>query len=158
MLARFARRSIAALASAAILAVPAAAFAQGSETAQGAKDAGSLSLELNRAVDTDQGCRLGFVTTNKTGVDLAKAAFEVVLFKPGGLIDRLLVLDFGAMDEGRTKVREFNLSGADCKAIDRVLVNDVAACEGADGGEAVDKNRCMSALAASSKADIAFGL
>ncbi|MCK5932305.1 MAG: hypothetical protein KAG89_09085 [Fulvimarina manganoxydans] len=114
----------------------------------------SLSLELNRAIATDNGCRLGFVTTNKMGADLSKAAFEIVLFNPKGLIERLLVLDFGAMPDGRTKVREFNLSGSPCDSIDRVLVNGVSACE----GDGVSKEACALAIQASSRADIEFGL
>ncbi|EAU41978.1 hypothetical protein FP2506_16134 [Fulvimarina pelagi HTCC2506] len=114
----------------------------------------AFSIELNRAVPTDDGCRLGFVTTNKLGSDLSKAAFEIVLFNPEGLIERLLVLDFGVMAEGRTKVREFNLSGSSCETIDRVLVNDVSACE----GEGVTNEVCASALTASSRGDISLGL
>ena len=119
-----------------------------------ANAAPSLSIELNRAVPTDNGCRLGFVTTNRLGADLSKAAFEIVLFNPQGLIERLLVLDFGAMPDGRTKVREFNLSGSSCDSIERVLVNDVSACE----GDGVSREACASALKASSRADIEFGL
>ncbi|MEN3794272.1 hypothetical protein [Fulvimarina sp. MAC3] len=136
-----------------VLAHPATAQDQSSDSkASGAEQ--SFSIELNRATPTEGGCRLGFVTRNGLGSDLTRAAFEIVLFNPEGLIERLLVLDFGAMPEGRTKVREFNLSGAACDRIDRVLVNDVSACE----GEGVAEEACASALTASSKNDITFGL
>ena len=58
------------------------------------------------------------------------------------------------MPDGRTKVREFNLSGSSCDSIERVLVNDVSACE----GDGVSREACASALKASSRADIEFGL
>ncbi|MDY8109836.1 hypothetical protein U0C82_11870 [Fulvimarina sp. 2208YS6-2-32] len=113
-----------------------------------------LSIELNRVVANEAGCRLGFVTQNRIGSDLSKTAFEIVLFNPEGLIERMLVLDFGAMPEGRTKVREFNLPNAPCDSIARILVNDVSACE----GEGVAEGACASALSASSRTDVAFGL
>ncbi|MER0236632.1 hypothetical protein [Fulvimarina sp. MAC8] len=148
-------RCAAAFASLAALIISGPSLAQEKAAdAASAAEKQAFSIELNRAVPTDNGCRLGFVTTNKLGTDLSKAAFEIVLFNPEGLIERLLVLDFGTMPEGRTKVREFNLSGSSCDKIDRVLVNDVSACE----GEGVTNETCASALSASSRGEITFGL
>lgn len=149
------RLAFCATAALAVLFLVHPAIAQGTSSAPATPKAGhGFSIELNRATPTDSGCRLGFVTKNDLGSDLTKAAFEIVLFNPDGLIERLLVLDFGAMPQGRTKVREFNLSGSSCETIDRVLVNDVSACE----GEGLAEGACAGGLTASSKNDIAFGL
>ncbi|MEF2070129.1 hypothetical protein [Consotaella aegiceratis] len=114
----------------------------------------SLSLELNAVRPSQTGCRLGFVVHNGLPGALERAAFEVVLFNKDGLIDRLLVLDFGALAQDKTKVREFDLKDTDCGTLSRVLLNDVAACEGADEAD----GGCMAALQVSSRAQVGFGL
>ncbi len=80
---------------------------------QAADPAPSLTLELNGAQPSDTGCRLTFVVTNNLGAELSKAAFEIALFNKAGVVDRLTVLDFNELPEGKTKVARFDLSGTD---------------------------------------------
>lgn len=114
----------------------------------------ALLLELNAAQPSEKGCRLTFVVTNNLGGDLAKAAFEIALFNDIGVVDRLTVLDFKELPVGKTEVTRFDLSGADCGKISRVLVNTATECEGAG----IAAGQCLTALKTSTKTAIAFGL
>ncbi|MDX8450257.1 hypothetical protein [Mesorhizobium captivum] len=116
--------------------------------------AAQLSLELNAAQRSDKGCRLTFVVNNALGVDLSKAAFEIALFNEAGVVDRLTVLDFKDLPAGKTKVTRFDLAGADCGKLSRVLINSATEC----AGTGVDAAACMRALKTSTKTGIAFGV
>ncbi|WP_274628722.1 hypothetical protein [Arvimicrobium flavum] len=114
----------------------------------------SLLLELNGAQSSEKGCRLTFVVTNRLGAELSRAAFEVALFNEQGVVDRLTVLDFKELPEGKTKVTRFELAGTDCAKVSRVLVNSATDCT----GDGVEPAACMRRLATSSKAVIEFGV
>lgn len=122
-----------------------------------AQDGGPrFTLDLNAAAETDTGsCRLTYVASNQSDTALDRAAYEVAVFDTDGVVTRLLVLEFGALVEGKTKVLQFDLAGTGCTAISRIIVNDVAACT-ATGGAASDV--CMTGLAASSRTAIQFGI
>ena len=111
-----------------------------------------LSLELNAAQPSEKGCRLTFVVNNALGADLSKAAFEIALFNDAGVVDRLTVLDFKDLPAGKTKVTRFDLAGADCGKLSRVLINSATECTG------VEPVACMRALKTSTKTAIAFGV
>ncbi|MCX7561643.1 hypothetical protein OS190_18935 [Sulfitobacter sp. F26204] len=131
---------------AASLAVATPSFAQEEPT---------FSLELNGATETESGsCRLTYVAANRTGKTLERTAYEVAVFDSQGAVTRLLVLEFGALIEGKTKILQFDLSGTPCGSISRIVVNDTAACTVA-GAEAPI---CMQSLTASSRTAIQFGI
>lgn len=116
-----------------------------------------FTLELNAAAETDAGsCRLTYVASNQSDLALDRTAYEVAVFDAQGVVQRLLVLEFGALVSGKTKVLQFDLGGSPCTSISRIVVNDVAACTRADNGEAADI--CLNGLAASSRTAIQFGL
>ena len=142
------RHAIATIGLAAVAAVP--AFAQDS-------GAPEFSLELNNAADTSAGgCRLTYVAANRTGAELAQTAYEVAVFNGEGVVSRILVLEFGALTDGKTKVVQFDLGDQTCADISRIVVNDVAACTLADGtGEG---DFCLSGLVTASRGTIQFGI
>jgi hypothetical protein len=113
-----------------------------------------LSLELNAAQPSDKGCRLTFVVSNALGADLSKAAFEIALFDEAGVVDRLTVLDFKDLPAGKTKVARFDLAGAHCGKLSRVLINSATEC----AGTGVEPAACMRALKTSTRTAIAFGV
>jgi hypothetical protein len=114
----------------------------------------SLNLELNAAQPSDKGCRLTFVVNNALGSDLSKAAFEIALFNEASVVDRLTVLDFKDLPAGKTKVTRFDLAGADCGKLSRVLINSATEC----AGNGVEPATCMRGLKTSTKTGIAFGV
>ena len=114
----------------------------------------ALLLELNATQPSDKGCRLTFVVTNNLGAELTKAAFEIALFNDAGVVDRLTVLDFNELPAGKTKVARFDLAGADCGKISRVLVNHATECL----GTGIDPKACLSQLKPTTKSNILFGV
>lgn len=113
-------------------------------------------LELNSAADTETGdCRLTYVATNRTGTDLSQASYEVAVFNGGGIVSRILVLAFGALPEGKTRVVQFDIAGQSCADTSRIVVNDVAECTPTDGSAG---DFCLSALTTATRAPIQFGL
>ncbi|PRY26072.1 hypothetical protein CLV78_101165 [Aliiruegeria haliotis] len=112
------------------------------------------TLELNNARAAETGCRLTYVAMNATGTDLSATSFEVAVFDQDGKVNRLLILEFGALKDGRTKVVQFDLAEQGCEDISRLLVNSVAECSATEG-TAPD---CLDVLEASSRTDIDFGL
>ncbi|RJG44824.1 hypothetical protein [Mesorhizobium sp. DCY119] len=126
------------------------ASARSQETAP----APALTLELNGAQPSDKGCRLTFVVNNALGSELSRAAFEIALFNESGVVDRLTVLDFKELPVGKTKVTRFDLAGADCAKISRVLINHATEC----AGEGVEPAACMRQLKTETKTGIAFGV
>jgi hypothetical protein len=124
-------------------------------TAQDA-DAPSLALELNTAADTSEGaCRLTYVASNGLTAPLEMTSFQMAVFDAEGAVTRLIVLDFGALPVGKTKVVQFDIPGQTCAKISRIIVNDVAQCT-TTGGAAVDG--CLTSLSTASRGAIQFGL
>lgn len=126
--------------------------------AASAQDAASeFGLELNSAADTDSGsCRLTFVASNKTETALDRTAYQVGIFDAGGAVTRLLVLEFGALIEGKTKIVQFDLGDTQCSNISRMIINDVTGCTQSSDGQ--ESDICLAQLNASSRTDIEFGL
>jgi hypothetical protein len=112
-----------------------------------------LSLELNALQPSDKGCRLTFVIANHLSGDITKAAFEIALFDRTGLVDRLTVLDFSELPHGKTKVSRFDVPGADCGKISRVLVNNATTCS----GSGIEPSDCLKKLKTATRAEVEFG-
>ncbi len=135
-------------------AVVASALCLSSVHAQDA--APSLALELNTAADTPEGaCRLTYVASNGLPAPLEMTSFQMAVFDAGGAVTRLIVLDFGALPLGKTKVVQFDIPGQTCAQISRIIVNDVAQCT-TTGGAAVEG--CLTSLSTASRSSIQFGL
>ncbi|MDO5631655.1 MAG: hypothetical protein Q4G22_07440 [Paracoccus sp. (in: a-proteobacteria)] len=131
---------------------PGAVLAQDS-----AADEGRIVVELNNASDTETGaCRLTFVAANHSGTGFEAASWQVGVFDGQGIVRSILVLEFGALAQGRTRIVLFDLPGRPCADISRVVVNDVAACR-AQGGDALSPV-CLDALTPRSRTAIAFDL
>lgn len=135
----------------------AAGLVIGTATPGVAQDAVEFSLELNTAADTTDGsCRLTFVASNRLGTGMSNIAYEVAVFDANGIVSRILVLELGALSEGKTKVLQFDLAGQPCTNTSRMIVNAVAACTLEDG--TVSPDLCLSGLAAGSRGLIQFGI
>jgi len=91
--------------------------------------AAGLAIELNTAANHDGGCLLSFVAQNGTGQDIDRAVFETVLFTAEGQVDRLSLFDFGALPDGRPRVRQFVVPQAACDGLGQVLFNGAQTCE-----------------------------
>ncbi len=120
-----------------------------------AQDSASFQLELNNAADTSDGnCRLTYVASNNSEEGLEQVSYEVAVFDGEGTVTRILVLEFGALPVGKTKVLQFDLAGQQCSDTSRIVVNDVADCSLSSGDTG---DFCLSGLATASRTAIQFG-
>ncbi|MBC7156179.1 MAG: hypothetical protein H5U20_01545 [Rhodobacteraceae bacterium] len=85
---------------------------------------------------------------------LETTAYDVVVFDAAGTVTSRLILEFGRLPEGKTKVVQFDIAAGGCAGISRLLLNDVEQCETAEGAVTA----CLDALVTTSRVDsIAFG-
>ncbi|MFP4450325.1 MAG: hypothetical protein ACLFP0_05285 [Rhodosalinus sp.] len=130
-------RARALFAPSALLALALAAPVAAQEEEIGAR----LSIELNILRQTEAGCEMSFRAVNGYADDIASAVFEAVLFDAEGQVDRLTLLDFGALPAGRPRVRQFVLPDTSCEGLGQVLFNGATDCEAGDlGPEACEQD------------------
>ena len=101
---------------------------------QAGRRANSILLELNKLEPAAGGCRAYFVVENRTPEAVRELRLDTFIFDANGQIARRIGLTFPDIRPERTKVVPFDLAGAACPEIGRMLVNDVLACTGASGG------------------------
>lgn len=109
-----------------------------------------ISLELNALSPSDTACMASFVATNSSNQDIESAIYEVVLFDADGGVDRLTLLDFGTLPEGRPRVRQFGLGNLACADLGQVLINGAQTCTVAGAASDV----CAVGLTVSSRTDV----
>ena len=108
-----------------------------------------MSLNSHAPVERG-GCRLTFVIRNLLGVDIEQMVAETVLFDRAGSVAALTLFDFGALPEGRPRVRQFDVTNVACDGIGQVLVNGVGTCSGAG----LTPESCLDGLRLDSRTDI----
>ena len=113
----------------------------------------SLAIELNNATDNEGGCSLTFKAVNGTGELIGKASYEIVVFDPEDKAVQFLIMEFGRLLAGKTKVVAFDFPNRKCGEIKSILVNDAAACE--IGGE--ESLICLDRLATSTRNGMTIG-
>lgn len=126
------------------------AFAQ--ESAESGSD--GMALELNRIAAVDGGCQVVFFGQNGSDEDFAEVEWRLAVFDAEGVFKTLLALPLGALAPGKRRVVQYNLPFA-CNELSEIIVNDVAKCTLAGGG---DSDTCLSSTMVTSRTDIAFGL
>ncbi|MCV0395833.1 MAG: hypothetical protein K5872_06200 [Rhizobiaceae bacterium] len=148
MSASFARQLTSAACSAALAIGMASAPAFAQDTPK------SLSLELNNARDANGGCRITYIAKNDGDQQYDTVSYQIVVFDNEDKVAQFLILEFGRLAAGKTKVVEFDFANRECGGISRILVNDVSECT-VNGSEASD---CLDRLATSSRTGIEFGV
>jgi hypothetical protein len=108
-----------------------------------AAQTGNVELELNTAQDINNGCRLTYVATNATPAGLEKVSYEVAVFDLDGIVKRLLVLEFGWLPSGKTRVVQFDLPDQTCASISRISVNGAVECASAQGEQTVCRDNAL---------------
>lgn len=104
---------------------------------------GNVELELNTAQDINNGCRLTYVATNATPAGLEKVSYEVAVFDLEGIVRRLLVLEFGWLPSGKTRVVQFDLPDQTCASISRISVNGAVECASSQGEQTVCRDGAL---------------
>lgn len=115
---------------------------------------GALALELVATDARKGGCRLSFAVRNGMEREIEEFSVEMAVFDTAGGLERLVLLRFGLLLDGKTRVRQFDLDGSSCETIGSVVVNDVASCT----GNGLTSLECLRALETASKVATGFGL
>jgi hypothetical protein len=118
--------------------------------AQDAATAAKLDVELNGFAPSQKGCMMTFVALNTLPEAITKVSFELAFFNDKNAVDKITVLDFRDLPQGKKRVRQFDMPNVKCESVTRVLINDTPACEGPAKGE------CMKGLVTRSQVSIPF--
>jgi hypothetical protein len=118
--------------------------------AQDATPASSLDVELNGLAPSQKGCMMTFVALNKLATPINKISFELAFFNDKNAVDRITVLDFRDLPQGKKRVRQFDMPNVKCDSVTRVLINDTPVCDGPAVGE------CMKGLVTRSQVSVPF--
>jgi hypothetical protein len=139
-------KRVAALLAGGFIAVAAVAQA----FAQDAAAVSSLDVELNGLAPSQKGCMMTFVALNKLATPINKVSFELAFFNDKNAVDRITVLDFRDLPQGKKRVRQFDMPNVKCESVTRVLINDTPVCDGPATGE------CMKGLVTRSQVSVPF--
>lgn len=136
--------------------IPGAVFAQTEVPAdlQQKQSQGTLKVELNGLETNGEACRATFVVSNGLEADLDATGLELVIFDAKGLVQLMTVFDFGALPQGKTVVRRFDLPETGCDDISRILINGAARCS----GEGIDRETCQARIETGNKTETEFGI
>ena len=134
----------------AIAATPPAAAAT-TTTAAATPPAPQFAIELNKVETVENTCTAYFIVRNTTADLLAQVNVQLFVFDTPGQIQGAFTLPFADVRPNSEKVGVFQLARGDCAGIGRVLINDIADCQGAGGAPIT---ACGTMFAASSRATI----
>lgn len=91
-----------------------------------------------------------FVALNKLSAAINKVSFELAFFNGKHAVDRITVLDFRDLPQGKKRVRQFDMPNVKCESVTRILINDTPVCDGPVVGE------CMKGLVTRSQTSVPF--
>jgi len=111
---------------------------------------GMISIELNKAEDTEQGCNSLLLFDNQSGHQLNRFQVDLVLFDDKGVHARRLLLDMAPLYDDKKVVASFLMNDLACNQIGSMLVNALPNCANSTGAE-LD---CLGMLDVSSKSSI----
>lgn len=130
---------------------PAPAAAQPAPTAApAAAVGGKLNVELNALAPSQKGCMMTFLAENNLGTDISKISFELAFFNQKQTVDKVTVLDFRDLPQGKQRVRQFDMPNVKCEDVSRIIINDTPVCNGPAAGE------CKKALQTKSQIPVPF--
>ena len=131
---------------------PAPALAPGGPAAPERKGP-TILLELNKLEPASGTCRAYFVVENRMADQIRELRLDTFIFDGNGVIVRRIGLTFPDLRPERTRVVPFDLTGANCNEIGRLLVNDVLTCT---NGAGAPISGCNDTIGVSTRAPAKF--
>lgn len=119
-----------------------------------ADDAAQIAIELNNVRQNKADCRISLVMRSTLPAHIKAMSLEVVLFNRQGRVDQFLKLKTGALANGKTRVKQFDLKGMNCSDLGKILINEIALCH----GDGLSASSCLAALKTSSRTDVPLQL
>ncbi|KMO42345.1 Tat pathway signal protein [Methylobacterium variabile] len=91
-----------------------------------------LRVELNKLETAGETCKAVMIVENGKGGPIRSLRLDLYAFDPDGVAQKRSVVELGPVPARKTALRQFEIAGAPCAQVGRVLLNDVTACEGQD--------------------------
>lgn len=111
-----------------------------------------IRLQLNRMEAAGDACRATIVVDNGRGAALRSYKVDLFAFDTDGIAQKRVTVELGPIPARKTTVKIFDFPGIACAKVGRVLLNDVLACEGGEGG----RETCLERTETETKASVTF--
>lgn len=92
-----------------------------------------IDVELNKLEASGAACRAYLVLQNRAGSGFHSLKLDLVMFDTEGVVAKRLAVEAAPLANGKTSLKVFDIAGQTCDGIGRILLNDVLACQDADG-------------------------
>jgi len=110
-----------------------------------------LRIELNKLETAGEACKAILIVENGKGGAIKSLRLDLNAFDPDGVVQKRSMVELGPVPARKTALRQFEISPTPCAQVGRVLLNDVAACEGQDGaGHSLSRDSCLERIEPSS--------
>ena len=113
-----------------------------------AVEKGRIGVELNKLEPAGDACRAYLLLSNGTAAAFTSLKLDLVTFDGDGIVQRRVAVEAAPIGAGKTSLKVFDISGIQCPAIGRMLLNGVMSCKAAKA-EPAD---CLSLVSVSSRA------
>ncbi|WP_203154915.1 Tat pathway signal protein [Methylobacterium aquaticum] len=110
-----------------------------------------LRVELNKLETVAEACKAVLVVENGKGGPIKSLRLDLYAFDPDGIVQKRSMVELGPLPARKTTLRQFEISPTPCAQVGRVLLNDVAACDGKDAaGHDLTRESCLERIEPSS--------
>lgn len=110
-----------------------------------------LRVELNKLETAGEACKAMLIVENGKGGAIRSLRLDLYAFDPDGIVQKRSMVELGPVPARKTALRQFEISPTPCAQVGRVLLNDVAACEGKDiSGQDLSRDACLERIEPSS--------
>ncbi len=116
--------------------------------AASALEKGRIGVELNKLEAAGDACRAYLLLSNGTAAAFTSLKLDLVTFDADGIVQRRVAVEAAPIGAGKTSLKVFDISGIQCQAIGRMLLNGVMSCKGAKA-EPAD---CLALVSVTSRA------
>ncbi len=110
-----------------------------------------MRVELNKLETAGEACKAVLVIENGKGGPIKSLRLDLYAFDPDGIVQKRSMVELGPLPARKTTLRQFEISPTPCAQVGRVLLNDVAACDGKDAsGQDLTRDSCLERIEPSS--------
>lgn len=116
--------------------------------AASAAEKGRIGVELNKLEPAGDACRAYLLLSNGTAAAFTSLKLDLVTFDTDDIVQRRVAVEAAPIGAGKTSLKVFDISGTQCAAIGRMLLNGVLSCKGAKE----QTSDCLALVSVSSRA------
>ncbi|GJD51919.1 hypothetical protein OPKNFCMD_4678 [Methylobacterium crusticola] len=93
---------------------------------------GPMRIELNKLETAGETCKAILMVENGKGGPIRSLKLDLFTFDQDGVAQKRSLVELGPVPARKTALRQFEIAPTPCAQVGRILLNDVAACEGQD--------------------------